>query len=144
MELSEAFALAWDCHKGQTDKSGVPYIGHIIGVTAKVPEGCKLVAVFHDSVEDTDMTFEKLAYYLCEDDVEAVRLLTFDPKKMTRTEYLIRIRDAKGVPGMKARRVKNADLDHNMDPARRLPGEKGEAKYQEYKKEKDIINGTAL
>ncbi len=59
--LAKAIALALKAHEGQSDKSGMPYSGHIMRVMAAgrtIDE--KIVGVLHDVVEDTGWTFEAL------------------------------------------------------------------------------------
>ena len=59
--LSKAINLAMQAHAGQTDKAGLPYIGHVMRVMQAgrtIDE--KIVGVLHDIVEDTPWTFEAL------------------------------------------------------------------------------------
>lgn len=59
--LSKAITLALKAHEGQFDKSGMPYVGHIMRMMAAgrtIDE--KIVGVLHDVVEDTDWTFDAL------------------------------------------------------------------------------------
>ncbi|SEW33773.1 phosphohydrolase [Chitinophaga arvensicola] len=61
MNLSRAIEIATDAHKGQVDKYGQPYIGHVLRVMQMGrTEEEKIVGVLHDIVEDTDWTFEAL------------------------------------------------------------------------------------
>jgi (p)ppGpp synthase/HD superfamily hydrolase len=59
--LEKALEIAIECHKGQTDKGGNPYIEHPKAVASRLdnPEE-KSVAFLHDVVEDTYMTLELL------------------------------------------------------------------------------------
>ena len=57
----QALRIAIQAHKGQKDKSGREYIMHLI----RVAERCfslkaKIVALLHDTIEDTDVTVERL------------------------------------------------------------------------------------
>ena len=59
--LAKAINLAMQAHEGQTDKAGMPYIGHVMRVMQAgrtIDE--KIVGVLHDLVEDTDWTFDRL------------------------------------------------------------------------------------
>jgi len=60
--LELAIRIAVNAHAGQLDKAGVPYILHPLRVmnTLHYVED-KIVGVLHDTVEDTDVTFEVLA-----------------------------------------------------------------------------------
>ena len=60
--LSKAITLALKAHEGQVDKSGMPYVGHVVRVMAAGrTEDEKIVGVLHDVVEDTHWTFEALS-----------------------------------------------------------------------------------
>ena len=59
--LSKAIILAFKAHEGQVDKSGMPYVNHVMRVmTAGRTENEKIVGVLHDVVEDTHWTFDEL------------------------------------------------------------------------------------
>ena len=48
-------------HAGQVDKGGAPYILHPLRVMLRVAPGAQqIVAVLHDVVEDSEVTFEDL------------------------------------------------------------------------------------
>ena len=52
--LAKAINLAMQAHAGQTDKAGMPYIGHVMRVMQAgrtIDE--KIAGVLHDIVEDT-------------------------------------------------------------------------------------------
>ena len=55
--LAKAINLAMQAHAGQTDKAGMPYIGHVMRVMQAgrtIDE--KIVGALHDIVEDTPWT----------------------------------------------------------------------------------------
>ena len=59
--LERAIEIAARTHAGQTDKGGAPYILHPLRVMLRVAPGAQqIVAVLHDVVEDSDITFEDL------------------------------------------------------------------------------------
>lgn len=59
--LSKATAIAIEAHRGQVDKTGMPYLGHIMRVmNAGRTIDEKICGVLHDLVEDTDWSFEQL------------------------------------------------------------------------------------
>lgn len=65
LELEHAIDVASQAHKGQKRKSGEPYIIHPLAVAATLVEwgmdiDTVLAGVLHDTVEDTDMTLEKI------------------------------------------------------------------------------------
>lgn len=56
-----AISIALEAHKGQTDKGGQAYILHPLAVMNRVKSiEEKIVAVLHDVVEDSNITFEML------------------------------------------------------------------------------------
>ena len=62
MTLERAIEIAGAADKGQKDKYGAPYIGHVLRVmNMGITEEEKICGVLHDVVEDTDWTFEMLA-----------------------------------------------------------------------------------
>jgi (p)ppGpp synthase/HD superfamily hydrolase len=113
--LEKAVTIALEAHRGQRDRTGAPYILHPMRVMAGVDSDTeKMVAILHDVVEDTDWTFEKLAREGFPDEViEALKCVT----KREGEEYEDFVKRSAG--NKTARRVKIADLEHNMD-ARRL------------------------
>lgn len=59
--LEKAFQIAIDAHKGQTDKAGAPYIFHPIRVSNRCSTNDeRIVALLHDTIEDTEITAEYL------------------------------------------------------------------------------------
>jgi (p)ppGpp synthase/HD superfamily hydrolase len=60
--LQKAIAIATLAHQNQVDKTGEPYIKHLLRVMERgANETEKICGVLHDIVEDTDWTFEALA-----------------------------------------------------------------------------------
>ena len=130
--LAAAIALATAAHAGQTDKLGIEYILHPLGVMARVnSEDEKIVAVLHDVVEDTDVTLDDLrAQGFAEHIVRAVDAVT------KRNGEPLAESMARVAADPLAMTVKFADLANNANPARQaaLPPETRErltAKYQE-------------
>lgn len=116
--LGKAIEIAMIAHNGQLDKGGKPYILHPLWVMNQVRhlgEKYQIVAVLHDSVEDTDenSTLNVTIKYLLDqgfdtDIVHAISLLTHNKDEKSYDEY---IRDI-GSDEI-ARIVKLKDLDHN-------------------------------
>lgn len=133
--IRKSFKIAYRAHKDQTDKAGMPYILHILHVAANAgsDESCIAAALLHDTVEDSDMTFEELQKEgIPENIIDALRLLTHK-ENVPYIEYVKNIRKNEI-----ARTVKMADLLHNMD-VRRLNGteyqlsENDEERVKKYK-----------
>lgn len=130
-ELALAISIASHEHMGQFDKGGNPYILHPLKVMYYLKSSdmqLMAIAVLHDVVEDTHVTYEELRNLgISERVIEGVRVLTKVPGQ-TAYEYLSAITSNKD-----ALLVKMADLRHNMD-VRRLKGvtEKDMARLARY------------
>lgn len=113
-QLEQAIQLASTKHYGQRDKSGKPYIFHLIHVMNNVNNlSSKIVAILHDILEDTDMTKSDLINLgFCENIVEAIDILT-KPKQEVYMNYIKEVSQ-----NSISKEVKLADLKHNMDLTR--------------------------
>jgi (p)ppGpp synthase/HD superfamily hydrolase len=127
--LQKAIEIAVLAHSKQTRKNGEPYVLHPIRVMLKMnTEEEKIVAVLHDVIEDTKVTYKDLRDAgISERVIAGIRALTKQPGQ-TYEEY------KEGVFASEdAMRVKMADLRHNTD-IRRLKGvtEKDIARIAKY------------
>lgn len=126
-----ALKIATDAHKGQVDKAGVEYINHPLKVASLVyNEKEKIVALLHDTIEDTYITEQHLIDYgFSNEIIEAVKVLTHS-KDVPYMDYIQKIKGNK-----LARKVKIADLTHNSDLSRlKEVTEKDIKRYEKYKK----------
>lgn len=124
-----ALKIATEAHKGQVDKAGVPYINHPLTVASLVDtEEEKIVALLHDTIEDTNITEQDLLNYgFSNKIVEAVKLLTHN-KDVPYMDYVAKIKDNE-----LARKVKIADLTHNSDLSRlKEITDKDKKRYNKY------------
>lgn len=111
--IALADQIAREAHEGQVDKAGRPYIEHPRAVeTQMATPAQKVVALLHDTLEDTDVTAEDLRRQFGDGVADAVRTLT----RRSGEDYFDYIRRVKELP--LARKVKLADLRHNMDLTR--------------------------
>lgn len=114
--LNKAVKIADKAHRGQTDKFGAPYIGHVMRVmNYGKTYNEKIVGVLHDIIEDCpEISYE---YLLKEgfpnDIVFAVECLTKNPPEQDYTEF---IKQTERSPLAVA--VKLNDLRDNMDLTR--------------------------
>ena len=113
MQVFRAMNIAYSAHMGQFDKAGVPYIFHPVHLAEQMDteEEC-IVALLHDVVEDTEVTFEDLEKEFSKTIIDAIRLLTHD-KSVDYMEYVKNLKS-----NTIARKVKLADLRHNSDSTR--------------------------
>ena len=107
----KALRIAIEVHEGQTDKSGRTYVMHPIrGAERCKDPRAKIVALLHDTIEDTNVTPESLLEDgFSEEIVEAVMGVT----KREGEGYEDFVRRAAKNPISKE--VKMADLEDNMD-----------------------------
>ena len=110
----KALLLMYEKHKNQYDKAGMPYVLHPLHVAEKMKdETTTTVALLHDIVEDTDVTFEKLQELGFSDIViKTIKCLTHD-NDIEYFDYIKRIGE-----NPIATIVKIKDLEHNSDLSR--------------------------
>ena len=122
--IVETAALIMRAHGDQQRSDGKPYYTHPIAVASLVKsDDEKRVALLHDTVEDTKMTFpimHKLGF--SREVIDAVALLT-KRKDQDYLSYIHKIKNNK-----LARTVKFADMVHNLSDK---PSEKQKHKYFE-------------
>lgn len=115
--LDKAFQIASKAHQGQTDKAGEPYILHVMHVMNAVKHyqdyDLMIIALLHDVVEDSEMTIKNLFEHGFNSRViTAIAQLTIGPNELY-VDYIKSMSENND-----ARRVKLADLKHNMDLTR--------------------------
>ena len=129
--VNKAIDLAYDAHSGQKDKTGRPYFVHVMHVAEQMDdEYSACAALLHDTLEDTDIDSEILERDFPSEVVEAVKVLTHKDG----TDYFGYVREVGRNPI--ARKVKLADLAHNLDGSRfagtgRTQSEERTEKYRE-------------
>lgn len=106
-----ALRIAIKAHEGQLDKSGRAYIMHPVRVAERCKDvKAKIVALLHDTIEDTDVTPDFLRSQGFPDEIiDGVLSVT----KQDGESYEAFVRRAAQHPLGKA--VKLADLEDNMD-----------------------------
>jgi hypothetical protein len=112
--LERAIAIAAQAHEGQTDRGGAPYILHPLRLMMSLATAEeRIVAVLHDVVEDSELTFEDLQNEgFAPEVLEALKAVT----KMEAEDYGDFVLRAAANPI--GRRVKLADLRDNSDLSR--------------------------
>lgn len=110
----KAIKLMYEAHKDQVDKAGMPYVLHPLHVAEEMEDETRtIVALLHDVVEDSDITFEKLSELGFSNTViESLKLLTHDED----IDYFDYIQNIGTNPISIS--VKLADLRHNSDLSR--------------------------
>lgn len=109
----KAMIIAFNAHKDQVDKAGVPYIYHPIHLAEQMEDEISCIcALLHDVVEDTDITFEDLEKEFSNEVIDVLKLLTHEDG-MEYMDYVKKIKTNKI-----ATKVKLVDLKHNYDKSR--------------------------
>lgn len=132
----KAMRLAYEAHKDQFDKGGMPYIFHPYHLAEQLDDEYHIcVALLHDVVEDTEVSIEDIRNAgFPEEVVEAVNILTRD-REITYMDYVRKIKT-----NPIAKRVKLLDLEHNSDPTRPVKDQEKAASLRErYAKAKAIL-----
>ena len=132
----KAMRIAYEKHKDQYDKSGVPYIFHPFHVAESMTdENTTAIALLHDVVEDTETTFEELETMgFGAKIIEALRLLTREEGQ----DYFSYIEKLSKNP--LAVQVKLSDLRHNSDLSRlAVVTQKDRERVEKYNKCTDYL-----
>ena len=109
-----AMKLCFEKHLHQVDKSGVPYPFHPFHVAEEMTdEYSTCAALLHDVMEDTDTTPEELLDRGIPAEVVSALLLLCHQDGVPYMEYVSAL-----CANPIARKVKIADLHHNMDLTR--------------------------
>ena len=76
----KAMRIAFDAHKDQVDKAGLPYIFHPYHLAEQMDDEVSVcAALLHDVVEDSSMTFDDLAVQgIPTAVIDVLKLLTHD------------------------------------------------------------------
>ena len=138
-QTKKAMRIAFDAHKEQTDKSGMPYIFHPFHLAEQMTDEVSVcVALLHDVVEDTTITFEDMtAQDISADVIAALKLLTHDDS-VPYFDYVQKIKDSKNQTAIV---VKLADLHHNSDTSRlETIDEKTTARLEKYRTAINILS----
>lgn len=110
----KALEIAKECHKGQKDKGGHDYIGHPIRVSDRCMSAkAAIIGLLHDTIEDSDMTPERLLELGFPVEIVSVVEILTKRKGDKYAGYIERI----GANRI-AREVKIADLKDNLDISR--------------------------
>ena len=127
--LEKALLLAVTAHYNQTDKAGAPYILHPLRLMLRLEsKEEQIVAVLHDTVEDSSLTLDQLRQEgFSEPVLTALDHLTHRAEE-SYPLYMQRIQK-----NSLAARVKRLDLEDNMD-IRRLKQPLTEPDWQRLKK----------
>jgi len=112
--LSLAIEIATKAHEGQTDKGGKPYILHPIRVANRCETiEQKIVAILHDTIEDTYVIPDDLKSQGFDDEIIEAILSVTRQEGESYNHFIERCNSNKI-----GRQVKIADLKDNLDLSR--------------------------
>ena len=139
--FDHALRIAIKAHEGQKDKSGREYIMHPIRVSERCSDiRAKIVALLHDTIEDTGITVDYLREQGFHEDITN-GILSVTKRDGESYEDFVR-RASKNEIG---RIVKKADLEDNMDIRRlREITDKDVERLRKYLKAWQFLDGTSL
>ena len=110
--LFKALELVTRLFNNKTDKGGFPYSVHLLKVYSGVTDyNEKIIALLHDTIEDTEITDKDLLILFPKEIVNSVKVLT-KKKGSDYQKYIDSIINSNDVHAMN---VKLSDLTHNMD-----------------------------
>lgn len=136
----KAMRLCYEAHSGQVDKSGLPYVLHPFHLAEQMDdEDSTIVALLHDVVEDTSISFDVIhSMGFGPIVIEALMCLTHD-EEMPYEQYIELIKE-----NPLATKVKLADLEHNSDITRLngRPTEKDLQRIKKYKWAKEYLQNN--
>lgn len=124
--LQVATEMAEKAHAGQVDKNGEAYINHPKRVADSLEfTEDKIIAMLHDTLEDTGLTEKDLAQVFPTFIVEAVKTLTRNKEQESYEKFIQRI-----VLNDVASDVKLADVRDNLDRPLQEPDEELKKRYE--------------
>lgn len=138
-QTKKALRVAFEAHKDQMDKSGLPYVFHPFHLAEQMKdEQTTAAALLHDVVEDSEYTFADLEKMGFDKQVlDALALLTHQPE----VDYFDYVRKIRTNPIAAA--VKKADLKHNSDLSRlNEVTQEDLERVEKYRKALQILEGN--
>jgi (p)ppGpp synthase/HD superfamily hydrolase len=137
--LTKAIHLAATHHEGQMDKGGNPYLFHPLRLMMNAfTEEEQIVAVLHDTIEETSLTLEDLQTEGFSEKVVAAVDSLSRRKKESYEDFILRIKESP-----LARRIKVLDLQDNMNLTRtKKPTDKDRKRLEKYSSALDTLLGS--
>ena len=133
-QVADAYTFGAAAHKGQTRKTGEPYITHPVAVAQELADmrldsEAIMAAILHDTVEDTDATLEEITEQfggevaLLVDGVSKLDQIKFHSRAEAQAESFRKMMLAM-IEDIRVILVKLADRLHNMQTLGAMPVEK--------------------
>lgn len=136
--IPDAVILAEECHRGQFDKGGLPYITHPMRVWRALwgqPDCVQMAGLLHDVIEDSGMTYQSLRARGVPMDAAGIVVDVSRRPQETYHEFIDRITTPEAII------VKLADIADNLDPVRadQLEANKRATLWQRYNEAQLIL-----
>lgn len=138
--IGKALELAIERHRGQVDKAGLPYLGHLLRVAARVAddEDAIVVALLHDILEDTPTTVVELF------DLGVSQHVIYAVVELTKHDGLSYMEQIECIArNPLALKVKIADLKDNLDSSRPSTAQLEDWMLQRYRRALALLEGKA-
>lgn len=120
-----AILYAYEKHKGQTRLDGTPYIEHPRRVANSLSEPIeRIAALLHDTIEDTDTTYENILSIFGVEVADIVRLLSRSENE-TYSQFIDRLIESNNIHAI---RIKIADINDNLSDLDKYPEKQGLSK----------------
>ncbi len=114
-------------HDGQVDRAGVPYLFHVLRVSAAGSTPVEqIVGALHDVIEDTRYTHADLVILFGQEVADAVQTLS----RFSHETYSAFIERCAATPLTRA--VKINDLLDNLNRLQNLPADEAKRKFKRY------------
>ncbi|MDL2292129.1 bifunctional (p)ppGpp synthetase/guanosine-3',5'-bis(diphosphate) 3'-pyrophosphohydrolase [Acholeplasma sp. OttesenSCG-928-E16] len=138
-QIEKAYFLARDRHDGVARKSGEPYITHPVAVAKiladlEVGPNTLIAGLLHDTIEDTDLSFEDIKREFSDDvatlvdGVTKIRKIVFSENREAENQQKMLLAMAKDI---RVIIIKIADRLHNLRTLDSMPSEKQEKTAKE-------------
>ncbi len=114
--LYKTLELVLKVFDDKVDKGGLPYFNHLLKVYENVSSyDEKIIALLHDTIEDTDITYHDLSEFGYDNNILDVLKILTKKKGEYYPDYIERIIESNNIHALN---VKLSDLKHNMDITR--------------------------
>lgn len=131
-----AARVAARAHAGHVRKDGTPYIAHPIRVAIRCDsKQAKIVALLHDVVEDTDVSFDDLRELgFTQEIIEAIDSVTKRPGEKY-ADFILRSK-----ANVHGRQVKLMDIEDNLEDQSALDPDEAKFLRNRYEKAREVLN----
>ena len=110
-DVKKAINIAYNAHMGQKDKFGIPYIFHPVHLAELMDteEEC-IVAILHDVVEDTNITFKELEQVFSKEVIEATNRSLLLSNKLTKLNEMVSYLEQKALSKLLEGKTQDAEI----------------------------------